>query len=97
MRSISRHVWIFWTIVVLCLAAGQVMHARDVLSHDGPVACADAGDCATDSLCCHSHEASLPVGAGLPPVTFSSREFSLLDDALAEGLPLEIEHPPQLS
>lgn len=100
MRAIHRHVRIFWAIIVLLLACGQVVHALEILEHGAATAagqvCADVGAC-SDNLCCHAHDAALPVLAALPPVNFSDRSFSLRDETLSEGLPVEIEHPPQLS
>lgn len=100
MRAIHRHVRIFWAVIVLLLAVGQVMHACEILEHGGVAAeqacTAETGAC-SDNLCCHPHDGAVPLLAVLPPVSFSSRQFVLQDETLAEGLPLEIEHPPQLS
>ncbi len=100
-----RHVRIFWMLVLLLMAGGQLLHASEELaaasqehahcSHD-----AAADDCPADTTCCHLHSSGATVSGEITLLLVAQAVSSYLlivDEACLEGPRRDIDYPPQLS
>ncbi len=102
-----RSVRIFWTIAILLMAGGQVVHAYQELkcvtdhSAQGQSSVPDKQDCpANHACCCHAHSHGIATLAEVPSfshLSLSSSSFSTRNESYIEGPCREIDYPPQLS